>query len=195
MRSLSTPTSPVSSGRARRGVPRPRRGRGGGGAGRLAPRAGLGHLGDRTTGRGAERDQQGAGAALDAATEAFTTAGVGAPLESIAARAGVSIGTLYNHFPDRDALVDAVVGDVLDRLIAVADAAASLEDRGRRSRRWFWAPASSNPATGPSPISSACATRTPRPSPRPAITHLRTTDPEPRRHAAPGHRRPAHTHR
>ena len=44
------------------------------------------------------------------------------------ARAGVSIGTLYNHFPDRDALVDAVVGDSLGRIVAVADAAAGLDD-------------------------------------------------------------------
>jgi AcrR family transcriptional regulator len=65
---------------------------------------------------------------LAAAADAFTTAGVGVSLESIAARAGVSIGTLYNHFPDRDALVDAVVGDSLDRIVAVADAAAGLDD-------------------------------------------------------------------
>ncbi len=65
---------------------------------------------------------------LDAAAEAFTTSGVGVSLESIAARAGVSIGTLYNHFPDRNALVDAVVGDSLDRIVAVADAAAGLDD-------------------------------------------------------------------
>jgi AcrR family transcriptional regulator len=65
---------------------------------------------------------------VDAAAEAFATGGVGTSLESIAAGAGVSIGTLYNHFPDRDALVDAVVRDALDQLVAVADAAAGIDD-------------------------------------------------------------------
>jgi AcrR family transcriptional regulator len=65
---------------------------------------------------------------LDAAAEAFATAGVGVSLESIAAQAGVSIGTLYNHFPDRDALIDAVVGDSLGRIVAVADDAAGFDD-------------------------------------------------------------------
>jgi AcrR family transcriptional regulator len=65
---------------------------------------------------------------LETATEVFATAGVGVPLESIAARAGVSIGTLYNHFSDRDGLVEAVLGEALERLMAVADAAAGLDD-------------------------------------------------------------------
>ncbi|MFC5724550.1 TetR/AcrR family transcriptional regulator [Streptomyces gamaensis] len=44
---------------------------------------------------------------IAAATEVFTERGLGAPLEEIARRAGVSIGTLYNHFPSRDDLVVA----------------------------------------------------------------------------------------
>lgn len=65
---------------------------------------------------------------LDAATEAFTTSGVTVSLESIAERAGVSIGTLYNHFGDRDGLVEAVLGNPLGQLCAVADAAAVDDD-------------------------------------------------------------------
>lgn len=65
---------------------------------------------------------------IETATEAFATGGTGVPLESIAARAGVSIGTLYNHFSDRDGLVEAVLGDALDQLTAVADAAAERDD-------------------------------------------------------------------
>jgi AcrR family transcriptional regulator len=68
---------------------------------------------------------------LAAASEAFADAGIGAPIEFIAARAGVSIGTLYNHFRDRDHLIDAVLDAPLDRLRAVADAAAHR----RRARR------------------------------------------------------------
>jgi len=46
-----------------------------------------------------------------AAAEAFSERGLDMPLEEIAARAGVSIGTLYNRLGPRDALVDAVVAD------------------------------------------------------------------------------------
>ncbi|WP_152362221.1 TetR/AcrR family transcriptional regulator [Microlunatus speluncae] len=45
---------------------------------------------------------------LAAATELFAERGLTAPLEEIARRGGVSIGTLYNHFPTREALFDAI---------------------------------------------------------------------------------------
>lgn len=46
---------------------------------------------------------------LAAATRAFGEHGLDAPLEQIARSAGVSIGTLYAHFPTRDAFVDAIL--------------------------------------------------------------------------------------
>ena len=49
-----------------------------------------------------------------AATAAFTAAGGAVPLEVIAGEAGVGIGTLYRHFPTRDALVEAVYAAELD---------------------------------------------------------------------------------
>ena len=63
---------------------------------------------------------------MTAATELFGERGVDVPLDEIARRAGVSIGTLYNHFPNRGALLDAVLPDwvaEVDRLaeIALAD--------------------------------------------------------------------------
>ncbi|RJL34162.1 TetR/AcrR family transcriptional regulator [Bailinhaonella thermotolerans] len=63
---------------------------------------------------------------LDAASRIVAERGVDAPLEEIARQAGVSIGTLYNHFPTREALLDAVlVGRLasLDRLGSEALAA------------------------------------------------------------------------
>jgi AcrR family transcriptional regulator len=45
---------------------------------------------------------------IDAATEAFAEKGADAPLEDIARRAGVGIGTLYRHFPSRLDLQAAV---------------------------------------------------------------------------------------
>jgi AcrR family transcriptional regulator len=60
---------------------------------------------------------------MTAAVELFDERGVDVPLDEIARRAGVSIGTLYNHFPNRGALLDAVLPDwvaEVDRLAEVA---------------------------------------------------------------------------
>ncbi|NUT98203.1 MAG: TetR/AcrR family transcriptional regulator [Saccharothrix sp.] len=60
---------------------------------------------------------------LAAAVEVFATRGLDAPLEHIARQAGVSIGTLYAHFPTRDALFDAIFPErlaALDRVAAEA---------------------------------------------------------------------------
>ena len=58
-----------------------------------------------------------------AARAAFAAADDTVPLEGIARRAGVGIGTLYRHFPTREALVEAVYAAELD---AVTDSAAAL---------------------------------------------------------------------
>ncbi len=47
-------------------------------------------------------------ALLAAAGEVFTERGVDAPLEEIARRADLGIGTLYRHFPTRDCLIESV---------------------------------------------------------------------------------------
>lgn len=56
------------------------------------------------------------------AREAFATADTAVPLESIAREAGVGIGTLYRHFPTRDALFEAVYAAELDDLTTSAPA-------------------------------------------------------------------------
>ena len=63
-----------------------------------------------------------------AAREVFAEQGVDASLEAIARRAGVGIGTLYRHFPTRDALVEAIFERRIGTLVAVADAAAAGSD-------------------------------------------------------------------
>jgi AcrR family transcriptional regulator len=50
-------------------------------------------------------------ALLDAAREVFAEQGLEAPLEEIALRAGVGIGTLYRRFPTRTQLVAAALVD------------------------------------------------------------------------------------
>ena len=67
--------------------------------------------------------QRNRGQILDAATRSFSKCGLEATLEGIAKDAGVGIGTLYRHFPTRDALVEAVYRNELARL---CDAAADL---------------------------------------------------------------------
>ena len=57
---------------------------------------------------------------LAAAKTAFAEHGVSASLEDIARDAGVGIGTLYRHFPTRQALLEAVLRDYLEALRAKA---------------------------------------------------------------------------
>jgi AcrR family transcriptional regulator len=56
---------------------------------------------------------------LAVARDVFVERGPGAPLDEIAKRAGVGIGTLYRHFADRQTLMLAVI---LDALVQTADA-------------------------------------------------------------------------
>jgi AcrR family transcriptional regulator len=58
---------------------------------------------------------------MEAATAAFSERGEATVLEDVARRAGVGIGTLYRHFPTRDALVEAVYRHEVETLCAAAD--------------------------------------------------------------------------
>jgi len=60
-------------------------------------------------------------ALLEAAMKVFATSGVEAPAREIAEKAGVGVGTLYRHFPQRSDLIVAVFRNEVD---ACADAAA-----------------------------------------------------------------------
>ncbi|MBB5958079.1 AcrR family transcriptional regulator [Saccharothrix tamanrassetensis] len=68
---------------------------------------------------------------LDAAAEVFGDRGLDAPLEHIARRAGVSIGTLYAHFPTRQAFVDAIFPERLAVLDRIADESLADPDPWR----------------------------------------------------------------
>jgi len=48
---------------------------------------------------------------LDAATEAFTELGLEARMEEIARRAGVGVGTVYRHFPTKEALLGELLAE------------------------------------------------------------------------------------
>lgn len=57
----------------------------------------------------------------------FIEQGAGAPLDEIARRAGIGIATLYRRFPDRQALIQAVILDALQRTTDEARRAAREE--------------------------------------------------------------------
>ncbi|MEV7088536.1 TetR/AcrR family transcriptional regulator [Streptomyces sp. NPDC093085] len=64
---------------------------------------------------------------VTAAREVYVEYGAEAPLDEIARRAGIGNATLYRHFPDRHALVDAVVRSVMVRAAEQAERIADEE--------------------------------------------------------------------
>jgi AcrR family transcriptional regulator len=65
---------------------------------------------------------------IDAARELFADRGVDVPLDEVARRAGVSIGTLYNRFPNRSTLIEAVFADRLEKIAGFATRALADPD-------------------------------------------------------------------
>lgn len=60
---------------------------------------------------------------LEAAEEVFAKDGIAVPVDMVAERAGVGVGTLYRHFPTKEALFEAIVLDKIDELIESAQRA------------------------------------------------------------------------
>jgi AcrR family transcriptional regulator len=73
---------------------------------------------------------------LAAATAAFAEGGEEVALEAVAARAGVGIGTLYRHFPNRDALVVAAYRHEVDALCAAAADLLEARPADQALRAW-----------------------------------------------------------
>ena len=65
---------------------------------------------------------------VEAARGLYAERGLDVALEEIAKTAGVSIGTLYNHFPQRADLVNAVFADRTETVAKLAEHALSLDD-------------------------------------------------------------------
>lgn len=66
-------------------------------------------------------------AILGAARGVFEVEGIEAPLDGIAARAGVGNATLYRNFPTRDDLLAAVVEDSVQELVAGSEALEGID--------------------------------------------------------------------
>ncbi len=70
---------------------------------------------------------------VEVARQVFREKGYDAPLDEIAKRAGVGAGTLYRHFPTRDALHDAVMQAWADNVMVAAEKALAHEAPTARS--------------------------------------------------------------
>ncbi|MFG1806791.1 TetR/AcrR family transcriptional regulator [Streptomyces sp. NPDC049040] len=65
---------------------------------------------------------------VQAAREVLSEFGTDASMELIASRAGVGVGTVYRRFPNKEALVDEIAGQMLRELTEVARRALALPD-------------------------------------------------------------------
>ena len=74
---------------------------------------------------------------LAVATRVFATSGEPPSMRAIAREAGVGIGTLYRHFPTREALLDAVYQDQADRLTQGARELLAAHPPAEATRRWM----------------------------------------------------------
>jgi AcrR family transcriptional regulator len=74
---------------------------------------------------------------LAAAREAFAEGGESTALEEIARRAGVGIGTLYRHFPSRQALVEALYLEEVEGICRMADEQRESADPWEALTSWF----------------------------------------------------------
>ncbi|MFI8289036.1 TetR/AcrR family transcriptional regulator [Streptomyces sp. ms191] len=74
---------------------------------------------------------------LAEARASFAEHGTDASLEDVARRAGVGIGTLYRHFPNRDALMSAVFQEALAALLQRSHDLAEAEDPCRALVEWL----------------------------------------------------------
>ena len=76
-------------------------------------------------------------ALLQAAKEVFATWGVDAPVREIADKAGVGLGTLYRHFPQRSDLIAAVFRREIDACADIAPVLASDHEPFEALAMWM----------------------------------------------------------
>jgi AcrR family transcriptional regulator len=81
--------------------------------------------------------QRNVDALLEAAKTVFATSGVDAPAKEIADLAGVGVGTLYRHFPQRSDLVKAVFEREVDACAAAGPALAATHEPGAALDEWL----------------------------------------------------------
>jgi AcrR family transcriptional regulator len=76
---------------------------------------------------------------LEAAKAVFAAGGPAASLEAVARRAGVGVGTLYRHFPTREALFEAAYRREVEQLVELAEQLGTDLPPLEALRRWMHA--------------------------------------------------------
>jgi AcrR family transcriptional regulator len=74
---------------------------------------------------------------LQTALAVFSTSGVDAPVREIADKAGVGVGTVYRHFPQRSELIAAVFRREVDACADAAPVLAAEHEPGEALARWM----------------------------------------------------------
>src|SRR6202020_3360876 len=74
---------------------------------------------------------------LQSAMEVFRTSGVDAPVREIAEQAGVGLGTVYRHFPQRSDLIAAVFRHEIDACAGAAPVLAIEYRPGEALAKWM----------------------------------------------------------
>jgi AcrR family transcriptional regulator len=74
---------------------------------------------------------------LEIAKQAFTRSGVNTSLDDVGKQAGVGAGTLYRHFPTRDALLEAVYRSEVEKLAAAEKEFAATMTPIEALRAWM----------------------------------------------------------
>jgi AcrR family transcriptional regulator len=74
---------------------------------------------------------------IDAAKAGFAEVGLNVSLEEIARRAGVGIGTLYRHFPSREAVVEAVYRREVAQLVDAVPHLLETSPAGEALHQWM----------------------------------------------------------
>src|ERR1700742_812538 len=74
---------------------------------------------------------------LEAAKSVFSAGGAEVSLEAVARTAGVGIGTLYRHFPTREALFEAVYRREVEHLADLAERLKDKDDPLDALRQWM----------------------------------------------------------
>ncbi len=74
---------------------------------------------------------------IDAAKAGFAESGLNVSLEEVARRAGVGIGTLYRHFPTREAVVEAVYRREVEQLAEAVPQLLETSPAGEALHKWM----------------------------------------------------------
>ncbi|MGP3638369.1 TetR/AcrR family transcriptional regulator [Streptomyces sp. 24-1644] len=123
--------------------------------------------------------QRNRAALLEAAQRHFRQYGVGTSLEAVAKEAGVGPGTLYRHFPTREALLAAVLQTRSEELVARRSEIAQLGEASEALGQWLRAVEEYFSAFSglPEPLMAAARAQEPdNPLTLPCDTLINTTD-------------------